>query len=109
MHYRAIMPDGGRHYRVDILRASLQPDASIWVNGDKFDFKQEVTERARILKRHHRDLCTWLARYGGDQQPAGQEGQRIDLPNSPNSVSEDSDPESVQSGCFSPKRKSKSA
>jgi len=51
VNYRALFPDASRSYRVDILEASLEQHAVIWVNGDKFEFSTEAMTRAETLKR----------------------------------------------------------
>jgi len=51
VNYRALFPDGGRHYRVDILEASLDSHQTIWVNGDKFELSEEAVGFAVDLQR----------------------------------------------------------
>jgi hypothetical protein len=61
VHYRAAVPDGGRHYRVEVLSASLAQHGAIWVNGAKFEFSVEVMRKGVELKRSLAELCTCLA------------------------------------------------
>lgn len=61
VHYRAAVPDGGRHYRVEVLSASLAQHGAIWVNGAKFEFSAEVMRRGVELKRQLAELCTCLS------------------------------------------------
>jgi len=51
VNYRALFPDGGRHYRVDILEASLDYHQTIWVNGDKFELSEAAVGFALDLQR----------------------------------------------------------
>ena len=47
--YRALFPEESRNYSVPVLKASLEQQSVIWVNGDKFDFSEEVMRRAEAL------------------------------------------------------------
>jgi hypothetical protein len=55
------VPDGGRHYRVEVLSASLVQHGAIWVNGAKFEFSAEVIQRGADLKHHLAELCACLS------------------------------------------------
>ncbi|CAK9067126.1 unnamed protein product, partial [Durusdinium trenchii] len=71
INYRALFPDESRNYRVDILEASVEQNAVIWVNGDKFEFSQEDLQRAWS------ELCHLLDRWkSGD---AGDKPQRTEM------------------------------
>lgn len=63
VHYRAAVPDGGRHYRVEVLAASLAQHGAIWVNGAKFEFSSEVLQCGGVLKRQLFQLCNHLCDY----------------------------------------------
>jgi len=73
VHYRAAVPDGGRHYRVEVLSASLAQHGAIWVNGAKFEFSAEVMRRGVELKRQLAELCTCLSGMvqKGEESPKG--------------------------------------
>lgn len=63
INYRALFPDEARNYRVDVLEASVEQYAVIWVNGDKFEFSAEAMRRAEALQRSWSDLCALLERW----------------------------------------------
>jgi len=65
INYRALFPDESRNYRVDILEASIEQNAVIWVNGDKFEFSQEAMQCAEDLQRGWSDMCLLLDRWQG--------------------------------------------
>eukprot|EP00931_Biecheleriopsis_adriatica_P050273 TRINITY_DN2909_c0_g1_i1.p1 TRINITY_DN2909_c0_g1~~TRINITY_DN2909_c0_g1_i1.p1 ORF type:complete len:556 (+),score=129.41 TRINITY_DN2909_c0_g1_i1:189-1670(+) len=60
INYQALFPDQSRNYRVDILEASVEQNAVIWVNGDKFEFSVEAMDFAQTLQRHWEELCVML-------------------------------------------------
>jgi len=64
VNYRALFPDEARHYRVDVLEASIEQYAAIWVNGDKFEFSAEAMRRAKALQRAWLELIALLERWG---------------------------------------------
>eukprot|EP00403_Amphidinium_massartii_P042530 CAMPEP_0178443458 /NCGR_PEP_ID=MMETSP0689_2-20121128/38909_1 /TAXON_ID=160604 /ORGANISM="Amphidinium massartii, Strain CS-259" /LENGTH=565 /DNA_ID=CAMNT_0020067473 /DNA_START=1 /DNA_END=1698 /DNA_ORIENTATION=+ len=49
-NYTRIFPSRERHYRYDLLEASLKDPECLWVNGDKFSFSDDVVGRARALR-----------------------------------------------------------
>merc|ERR1719428_2738420 len=49
INYRALFPDEERNYRVDVLEASAEQSAVIWVNGEKFEFSAVVMRCAEAL------------------------------------------------------------
>lgn len=63
INYRALFPDEARNYRVDVLEASVEQYAVIWVNGDKFEFSAEAMRRAEALQRAWTDLGVLLERW----------------------------------------------
>jgi len=63
INYRALFPDEARNYRVDVLEASVEQYAVIWVNGDKFEFSAEAMRRAEALQRAWAELGTLLERF----------------------------------------------
>uniref|UniRef100_A0A6U9B4D3 Uncharacterized protein n=1 Tax=Zooxanthella nutricula TaxID=1333877 RepID=A0A6U9B4D3_9DINO len=63
INYRALFPDQARNYRVDVLEAGFEQYATIWVNGDKFEFSAEAMRRAEALQRAWWDLGAVLARW----------------------------------------------
>jgi hypothetical protein len=50
-NYRALFPDGARRYRTDVLEASADQHAAIWVNGDKFELSAEAVACADTLQQ----------------------------------------------------------
>lgn len=62
INYRALFPDEARNYRVDVLEASVEQHAVIWVNGDKFEFSAEAMRRAEALQHAWLDLGAILER-----------------------------------------------
>lgn len=77
INYRALFPDESRNYRVDILEASVEQNAVIWVNGDKFEFSQEAMQCAEDLQRAWSELCALLERWkAGDP---GDKPQRTEM------------------------------
>jgi len=75
VNYRALFPDEARHYRVDVLEASIEQYAAIWVNGDKFEFSAEAMRRAKALQRAWAELNQMLDRWGGaskQQRPSAR-------------------------------------
>jgi len=73
VNYRALFPDDQRHYRVDVLRASIDQCAAIWVNGDTFEFSPEVIRLARGLQSSWAELGSMLERW---DQSADQSSRR---------------------------------
>jgi len=73
INYRALFPDEARNYRVDVLEASFEQYAVIWVNGDKFEFSAEAMRRAEALQRAWWQLGMVLERWGqAQEQPQWQ-------------------------------------
>jgi len=70
--YQAVFPDSGRHYRVDVLEASLSQDAAIWVNNVSFHFGAEVLVRAKMLQAAWVALGTQLSHL---QVPCGSKAK----------------------------------
>jgi len=63
INYRALLPDEARNYRVDILEASVEQYAVIWVNGDKFEFSAEAMRRAAELQLAWSDVGALLRQW----------------------------------------------
>jgi len=70
-NYRALFPDGERHYRVDVLEASVDQQFDIWVNGEKFELSVEAIACAQALQRAWFDIVEVLDRWPttGDCRP----------------------------------------
>jgi len=81
INYRALFPDEARNYRVDVLEASVEQYAVIWVNGDKFEFSQEAMRRADALQSRWSELCALLDLWSQacEQQHSQQRPSRSDL------------------------------
>jgi len=62
-NYKALLPDRARHYRVDVLEASVDQDPVIWVNGDKFELSAEAAGHAQRLQLAWNGLCMQLDRW----------------------------------------------
>lgn len=70
INYRALFPDQRRNYRVDVLEAGFEQYATIWVNGDKFEFSAEAMRRAEALQRAWWELGAVLERWSqASRQP----------------------------------------
>merc|ERR1712232_1221327 len=76
INYRALFPDEARNYRVDVLEASAEQYASIWVNGDRFHFSAEAMMYAEALQLAvFLQLKSCLDRWGSDSKPSRSELQ----------------------------------
>lgn len=64
LNYRSLFPGEARSYRVDVLEASIEHYNVIWVNGEKFEFSAEATQRAEALQNAWYDLGQVLDRWG---------------------------------------------
>jgi len=62
-NYRALFPDTARHYRVDVLEASIDQHSAIWVNGEKFELSAEAVNHAEALQQAWSDLAALLDRW----------------------------------------------
>lgn len=62
-NYRALFPDSARRYRTDVLEASADQQASIWVNGDKFELSPEAMDLAGSLQHAWTTLGAELDRW----------------------------------------------
>mmetsp|Transcript_71164 Transcript_71164/g.125793 ORF Transcript_71164/g.125793 Transcript_71164/m.125793 type:complete len:535 (+) Transcript_71164:103-1707(+) len=70
INYRALFPNESRNYRVDILEASIEQNAVIWVNGDKFEFSAEAMRCAQTLQKCWEDLGVTLERWNAVTEQA---------------------------------------
>jgi len=68
VNYRALFPDGARHYRVDVLEASIDRHQVVWVNGDKFELSSETIGFAEELQHALFDLGALLRRREGSEE-----------------------------------------
>mmetsp|Transcript_34162 Transcript_34162/g.79400 ORF Transcript_34162/g.79400 Transcript_34162/m.79400 type:complete len:526 (-) Transcript_34162:120-1697(-) len=70
--YRLLFPGSARHYRVDVLEASVDARSEIWVNGDRFELSAEAVGRADALQ------SAW-ANFGAllDQWSANPEAETL--------------------------------
>mmetsp|Transcript_143284 Transcript_143284/g.248364 ORF Transcript_143284/g.248364 Transcript_143284/m.248364 type:complete len:543 (+) Transcript_143284:135-1763(+) len=64
LNYRSLFPGEARCYRVDVLEASIEHYNVMWVNGEKFEFSAEATQRAEALQNAWCDLGVVLDRWG---------------------------------------------
>lgn len=63
LNYRALFPDEGRNYRVDIFEASSERESNIWVNSEKFELSPTALQKAEKLQRCWAAVNTLLARW----------------------------------------------
>ncbi|KAH8739635.1 hypothetical protein FG386_001192 [Cryptosporidium ryanae] len=60
-NYKTLFPDKNkRMYRVDVLEAAIEGYTSIWVNGEKFEFKSEVILNGKALYENWLCLVTLI-------------------------------------------------
>merc|ERR1719253_230818 len=63
INYRALFAGETRNYRVDVLEASVDQYAVMWVNGDKFEFSADVMLHAEALQRAWAELEVLMDRW----------------------------------------------
>lgn len=63
LNYKALFPDNDRHYRVDVLEASVDQHSEIWVNGDQFELSPEARGHAQVLQEVLSDLGAVIRRW----------------------------------------------
>mmetsp|Transcript_92172 Transcript_92172/g.192707 ORF Transcript_92172/g.192707 Transcript_92172/m.192707 type:complete len:565 (-) Transcript_92172:84-1778(-) len=63
LNYKALFPDSSRHYRVDVLEASMDHFSEIWVNGEQFTLSQEARAHARTLQEAWCGLSSVLQQW----------------------------------------------
>lgn len=73
INYRALYPDEERNYRVDVLEASAEQSAVIWVNGEKFEFSAVVMACAETLSRQWAETGKILERWRCNRKPTKSE------------------------------------
>mmetsp|Transcript_106373 Transcript_106373/g.339467 ORF Transcript_106373/g.339467 Transcript_106373/m.339467 type:complete len:532 (+) Transcript_106373:35-1630(+) len=61
-NYRALFPDHNRHYRVDVLEASVDQQ-EIWVNSERYELSPEAIEQAQRLQSSWLDIVVVLDRW----------------------------------------------
>lgn len=71
VNYRALFPDSSRHYRVDVLEASMDRHQAIWANGDKFELSPEAIGFAERLQQAMAVLSLLLNRRCAASGPQG--------------------------------------
>jgi hypothetical protein len=69
-NYHALFPDGERHYRADVLEASMEQQSSIWVNGEKFELSGEAVTHAAKLQQSWLEVGILLDRWASTPQAA---------------------------------------
>jgi hypothetical protein len=67
-NYHALFPDADRHYRADVLEASMEQQSAIWVNGENFELSGEAVLHAARLQQTWLDLGTLLERWSSAPQ-----------------------------------------
>jgi len=73
LNYRSLFPSEARSYRADVLEASLEHYNVIWVNGEKFEFSAEATQRAEELQVAWIDLGKMLERWNRSPKAASHD------------------------------------
>lgn len=71
-NYRALFPDANRHYRVDVLEASVDQQFDIWVNGEKFELDADAIEHAQRLQLVWGDFISALDRWAAPNNRLGR-------------------------------------
>jgi len=79
INYRALFPDEARHYRVDVLEASSEQYAAIWVNGDKFEFSAEAMHLAQALQLSWSELSAIFERWASSRPRSTARPGRAEL------------------------------
>lgn len=69
INYRALFPDSSRHYRVDVLEATVEQQSDIWVNGERFDFSLEAMRQAESLQTALAAVGVLLRAFGRPRGP----------------------------------------
>ena len=78
-NYRALFPDNGRHYRVDVLEASVDQQ-EIWVNGDKFELSTYAIDCAQVLQSAWVSLIVVLEQWQAADVTAAAGSILVQLP-----------------------------
>lgn len=82
-NYRALFPDNARHYRVDVLEASVDQQFSIWVNGERFELSPDAIGHAEALLQAWADLGSfldrWQAAWASEAQESASRPGRAEL------------------------------
>lgn len=73
LNYRSLFPTEARSYRADVLEASLEHYNVIWVNGEKFEFTAEATQKAEHLQVAWIDLGAVLERWSRSRHLSSRE------------------------------------
>lgn len=71
-NYRALFPDSNRHYRVDVLEASVDQEFAMWVNGEKFELSMDAIGHAGTLQRCWAELSNVLVRWSAAAEPCSR-------------------------------------
>jgi len=77
VNYRALFPDGARHYRVDVLEASIDRHQVVWVNGDKFELNTETVSFAESLQQSLADLGLVLGQHQAGHRSRNASGDNV--------------------------------
>jgi len=70
VNYQILFPTDDRHYRLDILTACTEQYSGIWLNGERYDFEEEVTQKAEALMQAWTELLNTIGSWEpgrGDQ------------------------------------------
>jgi len=69
VNYQILFPTDERHYRLDILTACTEQYSGVWLNGERYDFDEEVTQKAEALMQ----AWTELLKAIGSWEPQGHQ------------------------------------
>eukprot|EP00746_Dinoflagellata_sp_MGD_P157663 gnl/MRDRNA2_/MRDRNA2_86281_c0_seq1.p1 gnl/MRDRNA2_/MRDRNA2_86281_c0~~gnl/MRDRNA2_/MRDRNA2_86281_c0_seq1.p1 ORF type:complete len:665 (+),score=112.94 gnl/MRDRNA2_/MRDRNA2_86281_c0_seq1:93-2087(+) len=72
VNYQILFPTDDRHYRLDILTACTEQYSGIWLNGERYDFQEDVTKTAEALMQAWTELLNTI----GSLEPGRGEGKQ---------------------------------
>lgn len=67
-NYQALLPSSSRNYHVDILKAAIDQQQFLYVNGEKFDLGTDTFENSVRMAAAWMALGALLTRFKGDDQ-----------------------------------------
>lgn len=69
VNYQVLFPTDDRHYRLDILTACTEQYSGIWLNGEQYDFDEEVKQKAEALMQAWTELLKVIGSLEVGQGP----------------------------------------
>lgn len=70
VNYRVLFKVEDRSYRLDVLNASIEQHAGVWLNGEKFDFSADVKTCAQALMDCWKQVMSMTKLIGSGEKPA---------------------------------------